>query len=80
MGKEGFGGFAVRMGLNRKDSFQPQERSRHTEILPLSFPEIPCWRHFTVLIRLPQTFGAPQGGREKNSLEFEELQKKISAS
>lgn len=79
MGKEGFGDFAVRMGLNSKDSLPPQERSRHTGLLPFSFPEIPCWRHFVVLTRLPQTFGAPQGGREKNSLEFEELQK-ISAS
>lgn len=79
MGKEGFGGFAVRIGLSSKDSLPPQKRSRHTGLLPLSFPEIPCRRHFTVLTRLPQTFGAPQGGRGKNSLEFEELHK-VSAS
>lgn len=73
-GKKCLGGFAV-----SKDSLPPQERSRHTGLLPLPFPEIPCWRHFTVLTRLQQTFGAPQGGREKNSLEFAELQK-VSAS
>lgn len=68
-------GLRCKDGVSSKDFPHPQERSRHRG-LPLSFRGGGTSRS---LPPLRQTFGAPQGGREKNSLEFEELQK-VSAS
>lgn len=63
------------MGLSSKDP-STREAGKPGRLPSLRFPaDRPSW----YLPSLPQTSGALQGGREKNSLEFEELQK-VSAS